>query len=201
MGGWRGNKPPHAGHVGWLISHPGSGHHQLGTPSTHSTPLKLYPLSRVYLHIYISTYLAHDTRLLLLSYPRCWHQLVATPRPPPPTPTITPIVVGAVWGDATHITTHSTTSWRWYMVLLWDLDIQGVYKRTGISRIRDVLEWCQSVNVLFRLVIKNLWKFIKNLTALWHDIGRMKPEKEITILSDWFALYCTAIFMNILCIG
>ena len=102
-----------------------------------------------YLHIYISTYLAHDTRLLLLSYPRCWHQLVATPLPPPPTPTITPIVVGAVWGDATHITTHSTTSWRWYMVLFWDLDIQGVYKRTGISRIRDVLEWCQSVNVLF----------------------------------------------------
>ena len=69
------------------------------------TPLKLYPLSREYLHIYISTYLAHDTRLLLLSYPRCWHRLVATPLPPPPTPTITPIVVGAVWGDATHITT------------------------------------------------------------------------------------------------
>ena len=150
MGGWRGNKPPHAGHVGWLISHPGSGHHQLGTPSTHSTPLKLYPLSREYLHIYI--YISS-----------AWHQAVAALISPvlasarghsPPSTTDTDhnthcIVVGAVWGDATHITTHSTTSWRWYMVLLWDLDIQGVYKRTGISRSRGVLEWCQSVNGLF----------------------------------------------------
>ena len=151
------------------------------------------------MNIYISTYLAHDTRLLLLSYPRCWHHLVATPLPAPPTPTITPIVLLWVqYGETLHTSPLIALlrDARWYMVLLWDLDIQGVYKRTGISRIRDVLEWCQSVNVLFRLVIKFFWKFLKNLTAVWYDIGPTIPHKDITILSGWFALICTAIFMN-----